>query len=148
MTKDFTNKLLNDFDRAFLDLFTADETAEIMPFPIQDGDDDSALKYYDTDPDEKLQRIAEVTNRISAERFGDKPQFDILLADLIDEILRILNDSECDGGSGDSIFSLLNKERSVKLEDALMEFDFFQNNPYKDKAERYLAKIEARKNRR
>jgi hypothetical protein len=71
-----------------------------------------------------------------------------LLANLIDSVLRILN------GDGDTVkddenfFELLNKERAVRLDDALTDFDFYNDNPYKDKAERYLAKIEAKKNRK
>ena len=43
-------------------------------------------------------------------------------------------------------FQLLNQDHDINLDEALNDFDFYLNNPYKKKAEKMLSNIEARKN--
>lgn len=164
MTSDYTNKLLNEFDQMFLELVGENEpqakfsggsryhNAEILDFPAAGAEvkteteaEKDAPKFEEKlRPEKQLQKISDVTNRISSERFNPNANMDVLLADLIDSILQILNGSAAE----DDFFRLLNEERTVKLDDALTEFDFYRDNPYKSKAEKYLAKIEAKKNKR
>ena len=158
MTNDYTSKLLNEFDQMFMEM-VGDYNAEILDFPAPTPKPVSASAPVFTPApapvikpapaaavttsNEKLRQIAQVVDRISAERFNPSAQIDILLADLIDSVLQILSGNS----TGDDFFKLLNEERSVKLDVALADFDFYNDNPYKTKAEKYLAKIEARKNR-
>jgi hypothetical protein len=130
---------------------------QISRTPAETDDIDDALNetnealqfFMNTDTQRQIDEIRDLTNRISAERFKEHANIDILLATLIDSILQILNGGgEIPNGGGGNFFELLNRERTVKLDDALTDFDFFNNNPYKDKAERRLAKIEAKKNKR
>jgi hypothetical protein len=145
MTNDYTNKLLDEFDQMFLEL-VGDFDAQILDFPAAkaEAETDTPKFTQKPRPEEQLQKINDVTNRISAERFNPGANIDVLLADLIDSILQILNGSTAE----DDFFRLLNEERTVKLDDALTEFDFYHDNPYKNKAEKYLAKLEAKKNKR
>ena len=94
-------------------------------------------------PSNKLDRVIALATKISAERYGANYDPETCLVNLLDLILK-------DGGincDDDNFFELLNQERNVALPDALTDFEFYVNNPYKTKAEKILSKIEARKNR-
>ena len=48
----------------------------------------------------------------------------------------------------DDFFEILATNKNLKLDEALSGFDFFDNNPFRQKAEKKLKKIEAKKNKR
>jgi organic radical activating enzyme len=148
MTSDYGNEILRAFDETFLSLTGGEPAeqpntdAEIMQFPAEDIAAESDKV---TELQNKLDKIRAAAARLSTERYinGNSPE--ILLANLIDIILCEMDGTE---NEGNDFFELLNKERTVGLDDALTEFDFYKNNPYKTKAEKILTKIESKKNKR
>jgi hypothetical protein len=114
--------------------------AEIMPFPRQDD----AVSNGESGTQLKLDKIYSLAVKISVERYSPNYNPEIALANLLNLILRDEDGKETDS---DNFFELLNKEHSVELPEALTEFDFYNNNPYRTKAEKILSKIEARKNK-
>ena len=149
MTNDYIDKLLNKLDQEFVLLFGKQEQAEIFPFPgepepvvrTEPAKEEPRITELKT-PASKLDRIITLAAKISAERYGVNYNPEICLANLLNVILTDGKDY-----NEDNFFELLNEERNVELPEALTDFEFYKNNPYKRKAERILSKIEARKNR-
>ena len=147
MIKTYISEILNEFDQEFESL--------VIPFPedsvvaqptILDlcaEDDQSILPEVVSDSDIKLQKIEELATEISAERYNPNYNPEICLANLLNFILS----KELDPETQDNFFQLLNQERNIDLNEALNDFDFYLDNPYKKKAEKILSKIEARKNK-
>jgi uncharacterized protein YciU (UPF0263 family) len=150
-------------DDAFSDVFAAqletkakeentnNDFAEVVTLPVDTKDvNDEFMNLLIAETDAKntllaiLDKIYLTANKISAERYMKNFNTEIALANLINVILCETSDG---ANAGDDFFELLNNERKVPLPDALSEFDFYKNNPYKAKAEKILSKIEARKNR-
>ena len=90
----------------------------------------------------KLNKIEALATEISAERYRPNYNADVCLANLLNFIL-----SSDDQDMQHDFFQLLNQEHNMNLDQALDDFDFYLNNPYKKKAEKILSKIEARKNK-
>jgi hypothetical protein len=117
------------------------DIAEIMPFPVASGDKTETKA--DKNKLDKLDKIITLATQISVERYSENYNPEICLANLLNAIL-----ADGTGENGcDNFFELLNKERGVELPEALTDFDFYKNNPYKNKAEKILSKIEAKKNK-
>lgn len=91
----------------------------------------------------KLKKIEALATEMSAERYSPNYNPEICLANLLNFILS----KDLDQETEDNFFQLLNEERNVDLNEALNDFDFYIDNPYKKKAEKILSKIEARKNK-
>lgn len=139
--KTYINEILNEFDQEFESL--------VIPFPeanvvaqqtVLDIFDDVN---YTVDGNAKLAKIEALATEISAERYSPNYNPEICLANLLNFILSDDITPEVE----DNFFQLLNEERNVDLTEALNDFDFFLDNPYKKKAEKILSKIEARKNK-
>ena len=150
MTKTYLSEILNEFDHEFESL--------VIPFPKENVVIKESVTYYDSAVDQqptifertivadnstKLQKIEALATEISAERYSPHYNPEICLANLLNFILA----NDTDQGDDDNFFQLLNQERNVDLTEALNDFDFYLDNPYKKKAEKILSKIEARKNK-
>ena len=150
MTKTYLSEILNEFDHEFESL--------VIPFPKENVVIKESVAYYDSAVDQqphiyertivadnstKLEKIEALATEISAERYSPHYNPEICLANLLNFILS----NDTDQGDVDNFFQLLNQERNVDLTEALNDFDFYLDNPYKKKAEKILSKIEARKNK-
>jgi len=102
---------------------------------------------------ERLLNIRENANRASEARYLKDAEPEVLLANLITQVLDETSDMEklkpviAVPGQND-FFEILAGSKELKLDEALEGFDFFDNNPYKDRAEKKLAKIHAKKEKR
>jgi len=106
---------------------------------------------------ERLKNIRKWVENASKARFEPKPDYDVILANLINHLLgesdnihelKLVEAPKLSSIDGADFFEILASNREVKLEDALTGFDFFDNNPYKKSAEKRLAKIEKKKYKR
>ena len=150
MMNDYVNKLLTELDEEFESMFmskampeptiTSTAIAEILRFPTKP---ETQIQSEPENTDSKLDRVISLATKISAERYGANYNPEICLANLLN---LILTDSDIES-TDDNFFELLNQERGVSLQDALTEFEFYTDNPYRPKAEKILSKIEARKNK-
>ena|GEM_PF-1007640 len=101
---------------------------------------------------ERLEIIRDCANKASEARYLKDAQPEVLLANLVAKVLTETADMEklkpviAELDEGDFL-QILAGTRELKLGDALEGFDFFDNNPYKGKAEKRLAKIKAKKDR-
>lgn len=146
MTNNYLSKLINEFDQEFESL--------VIPFPETyvitsvkentncDNADLAVNLVKEVNPQDKLNRIEALATEISAERYRPNYNADVCLANLLNFIL-----SSDDQDMQHDFFQLLNQEHNMNLDQALDDFEFYLNNPYKKKAEKILSKIEARKNK-
>ena len=153
MTNTYVNRLINEFDQEFESL--------IIPFPnsylvaplvenTASNENDDAVtatvvtvsEHNGNDATQKLIKIESLATEISAERYSPNYNPEICLANLLNYILSSDNQD-----MQNDFFQLLNQDHNVDLDQALTDFDFYLNNPYKKKAEKILSKIEARKNK-
>ena len=155
MTNNYLSQLLNEFDQEFKSLvipFTETETYvvssaanEVKPnfvdnqIELSTNENITANKNISA---QKLERIKSLAAEISAERYNHNYNPEVCLANLLNYIL-----SDDTQDMNDDFFQLFNQEHDMNLEQALNDFDFYLNNPYKKKAEKILSKIEARKNK-
>lgn len=149
MTNNYLSKLINEFDQEFESL--------VIPFPesyvitsVKPNSNNENLaiaatetnQVKESNPQDKLNKIEALATEISAERYRPNYNADVCLANLLNYIL-----SADDQDMQHDFFQLLNQEHNMNLDQALDDFDFYLNNPYKKKAEKILSKIEARKNK-
>ncbi len=150
MTNNYLSQLLNEFDNEFKSLiipFTETETYVVASEPNEEKKDfsDNKIEAAATNADDliqKLNRIEALATEISAERYSHNYNPEVCLANLLNYIL-----SDNNQDMNNDFFQLLNQEHDMNLDQALNDFDFYLNNPYKKKAEKILSKIEARKNK-
>ena len=150
MTNNYLSQLLNEFDKEFKSLiipFTETETYVVASEPNEEKKDfsDNKIEASATNADDliqKLNRIEALATEISAERYSHNYNPEVCLANLLNYIL-----SDNNQDMNNDFFQLLNQEHDMNLDQALNDFDFYLNNPYKKKAEKILSKIEARKNK-
>jgi len=102
---------------------------------------------------ERIQNIrdwAEVASRIRYKKGADP---DAILAELISKIfseteniekLKPLAVEPEIKNISDDLFKMLSHSKNIDLEEALKGFDFYDNNPYREKAEKKIAKIKKR----
>ncbi|MDR0384205.1 MAG: hypothetical protein LBH47_02700 [Christensenellaceae bacterium] len=123
MIKDY----LKELDREFSALLTEKtEAAGVVNATKETGDDIS----------DKFSAIVKKATLTSMERYLNGFNAEIALADLLNVILG----EEAKQGN-DNFFSVLNEQRDIALDEALEEFDFYNNNPYKGKAKKTLTKL-------
>ena len=146
MTNAYLNQLINEFDQEFESL--------IIPFPdnlvvasAEPELDLASVSVLETMPNkqpaaDKLTKIEALATEISAERYSPNYNPEICLANLLNYILSAENQD-----MQNDFFQLLNQDHNLDLDQALTDFDFYLDNPYKKKAEKMLSKLEARKNK-
>ncbi len=149
MTNTYLNQLLNEFDQEFESLIIPFPDALVVNKPVEQVDDfyvnSEKIKVIDSDNIDATQKLNQIKNlavEISAERYNSNYNPEVSLANLLNYILADDNQD-----LQNDFFQLLDQEHNVDLEQALNDFDFYLNNPYKKKAEKILSKIEARKNK-
>lgn len=149
MTNTYLNQLLNEFDQEFESLIIPFPDALVVNKPVEQVDDfyvnNEKIKVIDSDNIDATQKLNQIKNlavEISAERYNSNYNPEVSLANLLNYILADDNQD-----LQNDFFQLLDQEHNVDLEQALNDFDFYLNNPYKKKAEKILSKIEARKNK-
>jgi hypothetical protein len=151
MTNTYLNQLINEFDQEFESL--------VIPFPesyvvnnvevssevnseVNSVSNNNQVVKNDNELAEKLNKIKSLAVEISAERYSPNYNPEICLANLLNYI-----GSADDQDLKKDFFQLLDQDHNLNLDQALTDFDFYMNNPYKKKAEKILSKIEARKNK-
>lgn len=145
MTKNYLNEILQEFDQAFATLTTESTDNEVY-HNVVNAVERSVNDLQDASKAErelKLQKIEAMAAEISSERYSSNYNPEICLANMLNLVLS-KNIAQADENN---FFQLLNKERKIDLGEALNDFDFYLNNPYKKKAEKILSRIEARKNK-
>ena len=143
MTKTYLNNLLDAFDQEFESL--------VIPFPEENvyHQVNVAENYSlidngsEIEAEEKLQKIENLASQISTQRYTPNYNPEVCLANLLNVILS----KDIDETLQNDFFQLLNQERNTNLTEALNDFDFFLDNPYRKKAEKILAKFEGYKNK-
>ena len=138
MTQDSTNDYIGRLEEAFQRIMSG--YREVVP---QYKSDIESLK-------ERLINIREFANVASKARYLKDAQPEIILANLITKILAESDEidklkpvrSMCEETD---FFEVLAGTKELKLDEALSGFEFFDNNPYRIKAEKRLAKMKAKK---
>ena len=107
---------------------------------------------------ERLINIREYANRASTARYMKDAQSEVILANLITKILAEADEmdklkpvkptSAAEARSAEDFLEELASSRELKLDEALSGFEFFDNNPYRMKAEKRLAKIKSKKSKK
>ena len=112
---------------------------------------------------ERLDNIRNWANKTSEQRYLKEKDTEILLANLITQVLgetdniselKLVDPPKHDNSAsgkllqGEDFFEILATNREMKLDEALSGFDFFDNNPLRQKAEKKLKRIEAKKRKR
>jgi len=108
---------------------------------------------------ERLVNIRNFTNRASSARYLKDAQPEVILANLITQILSEADEinvlkpvRQTSQTAGDKaakdFFEILAGSKELKLDEALSGFEFFDNNPYRIKAEKRLEKIKRKKGKK
>ena len=94
----------------------------------------------------RINRIREFTDQASKERYLAKNDSEVILANLI---MQILCETEKEFGAyeGDFFDTLATTNKETVLDEVLVGFEFYDNNPYREEAERNLEKIKRKRNR-
>jgi len=93
----------------------------------------------------RLDKIREYTNQASRERYLAKDESEVILANLI---MKVLMETEQEFGSEtDDFFDELASSKDAELDEILSGFEFYDNNPFREIAERRLEKIKRKKNK-
>jgi len=141
--KDYTKRL----EEAFARIMTG--YREVVP---QYKSDIESLR-------ERLINIRNFANRASAARYLKDANSEFILANLITQILqeadeidklkpvKPMNATE-EARRTENFLEVLAGSKELKLDEALSGFEFFDNNPYRVKAEKRLAKIKSKKNKK
>lgn len=144
MTNTYLNQLINEFDQEFESLIIPFPNSYVVAPLDENADNDivNDVLLNENTAAQKLTKIESLATEISAERYSPNYNPEICLANLLNYILSAdTQDMQND------FFQLLNQDHNVNLDQALNDFDFYLDNPYKKKAEKILSKIEARKNK-
>ena len=94
---------------------------------------------------DKLGKIRDFTNQASQARYLATHDSEVILANLIMQIL-----NQTDGEGCDDIvehFNFWENSKDLKLEEALVGFEFYDNNPHRERAEKMLAKLNRKRRR-
>lgn len=107
---------------------------------------------------ERLVNIKEFANRASSARYLKDAKPEVILANLITQILSeadeidklkpVRSTSAVGAKKAEDFFEVLAGTKELKLDEALSGFEFFDNNPFRIKAEKRLAKIKSKKSKK
>jgi len=108
---------------------------------------------------ERLINIREFANRASSSRYLKDAQAEVILANLITQILTEADEmdklkpvkpinSAAEARRAENFLEVLAGTKELKLDEALSGFEFFDNNPYRMKAEKRLARIKSKKSKK
>ena len=91
--------------------------------------------------DFKLQRILGYTNYASNERYMSNSTPEVILANLILQILSEIAGDTINPNDDLQVFQSLSRSKKFNLDEALCGFEFYENNPHREKAERSIARL-------
>ncbi|MCL2587256.1 MAG: hypothetical protein FWE31_03380 [Firmicutes bacterium] len=132
------SEILKRFDDAFGAITKQTVTIKTQVFP-----NTAAL-----DTQEKLDKILEATNKASKERYLSNNNHEAILARLIMQIYSA-TDQETEETEvfhkSDSFFEILTSNKETELDKVFSGFEFYENNPYREIAEKRLAKIKRKR---
>ena len=108
---------------------------------------------------ERLVNIRDFANRASSARYLKDAQPEVILANLITQILSEADEMDklkpvkpASPAIGDrrakDFFEVLAGSKELQLDEALSGFEFFDNNPFRIKAEKRLARIKSKKGKK
>ena len=107
---------------------------------------DCALQIELNDLRARLYAVRDMANAASQSRYLATQTHEVILANLI---MQVLNETNLESSPQDDensfFFDVLASSKELKLEEALEGFEFYDNNPYKEKAEKYLARIKRKR---
>jgi len=95
----------------------------------------------------KLDKIIDATNRASKERYLTSNDHEAILARLIMQIYSVTDTPAEVFHKSDSFFEILTNSKETELDKIFNGFEFYDNNPYREIAERRLEKIKKRRDR-
>lgn len=134
------NPILKQFDNDFSAIIKQTVTVKTEYFATKQ----------DADLQGKLDKIVEATNQASKERYLSNNDHEAILARLIMQIYAT-TDNEPKSNEvfhkSDSFFEILTNTRETELEKVFTGFDFYDNNPYREIAEKQLAKIKKKQDK-
>ena len=95
--------------------------------------------------DLQIQKILEITNKASYERYMYNATPEVILANLILQILAIINGEEVSttslSSAGNQVFQALSQSKKFNLDEACEGFEFYENNPLRAQAEKAIARL-------
>jgi len=108
---------------------------------------------------ERLVNIREFANRASSARYLKDAKPEVLLANLIAQVLAEADEMDKlkpvgsakvleEARKAENFLEVLAGSKELELDEALSGFEFFDNNPYRMKAEKRLAKIKSKKSKK
>ena len=124
----------------------ASKNARANPWLSAIDSGDSGSQHELADLRARLVNVRNMANAASQARYLATQTHEVILANLIMQVLNETNMSNESFSEDSFFFDVLASSRELKLEEALEGFEFFDNNPYKEKAEKYLARIKKRRN--
>ena len=95
----------------------------------------------------RFDNIRNIANNASKARYLASQTHEVILANLIMQILEESDTGKASTYTNDetSLLNELASSKSMKLEEVLEGFDFYDNNPYKAQAEKYLARAKKKR---
>jgi len=141
---DLENKYLRRFEIEFRAI--VDEINTLSNALPQYKDENASLR-------ERIDNIRCWTNVASKKRYNKDADPDAILANLITHVLTETDNVDALKPTikepdtkiiSDDLFKMLSHSQNINLEEAMRGFDFYDNNPYKTKAEKRIAKIKKR----
>lgn len=108
---------------------------------------------------ERLVNIRDFANRASSARYLKDAKPEVILANLITQVLSEADEMDKpkpvrqtrlydSAKKAEDFFEVLAGSKELELDQALSGFEFFDNNPYRVKAEKRLEKLKKSKNRK
>ena len=136
--------ILNRFDEGFSSIVKQTVTVTTQVFP-----NETALALQ-----EQIDAITAATNLASKERYLTSNDHEAILARLIMQIYsatntfdKVENESAEVFQKSESFFEILTNSKETDLEKIFDGFEFYENNPYREIAEKRLAKLYRKRNR-
>ena len=135
------SEILRKFDEEFSSIIKQTVTIKTEVFDSKNA----------ADLQEKLDKIIAATNSASKERYLSSNDHEAILARLIMQVYSAVDNKEKVDDEvfqkSESFFEILTNSREVELERVFSDFDFYQDNPYREIAERRLAKLQKKRDR-
>ena len=133
------SEILSQFDESFAAILKQTVTVKTEVFESRNH----------KDVQERLDKILEATNQASRERYLNSDH-EAILARLIMTIYgteKELPVPAVEYHKSDSFFEILTNSRKDEVEEVFSHFDFYNQNPYREIAQRRLDKIKKRRDK-
>jgi len=124
-------------DNHYLERFDT-EFKNIFPNTISVTHNRQCKSFTSTNLSKRLENIKIITNRASRMRYMASQEPEVILATLINQILEEINGVEKEN---EFFAELSSTPKDVTLDNILVGFEFYDNNPFRIEAEKRLEKL-------